>query len=68
MTEMEILTPKSPRWDEFADRLYAVIDVCGGNHQYAKQVMVEMGNVDIPGSLAFFEDHGGYCDCEICSM
>jgi hypothetical protein len=27
--------------------------------------MTEMGNVDIPASIAFFEEHGGYCDCEI---
>jgi hypothetical protein len=21
--------------------------------------------VDIPATLAYFEDHGGYCDCEV---
>jgi hypothetical protein len=34
-------------------------------HRYSKQVMNEMGNIDIPASLAFFKDHGGFCDCEI---
>jgi hypothetical protein len=27
--------------------------------------MSEMGGVDIPASLEYFEEHGGYCDCEI---
>lgn len=70
----EILTPDSPRWDEFANALSA-IGRCDGDgtgesnpglvHRYAKVVMTNMGNVDIAGSLAFFKEHGGYCDCEI---
>ena len=75
---MEILTPKSRRWDEFADALFAVTRVPGnpdewlcdgdaGEHvyRYAKAVMTKMGNIDIAGTLAFFREHGGYCDCEI---
>jgi hypothetical protein len=34
-------------------------------HRYAKTVMANMGNVDVEASLKFFEEHGGYCDCEI---
>jgi hypothetical protein len=34
-------------------------------HRYAKTVMGLMGGIDIEKSLAFFEEHGGYCDCEI---
>ena len=34
-------------------------------HRYAKKVMADMGNVDVEASLKFFEEHGGYCDCEI---
>jgi len=70
----EILTPDSPRWDEFSDALDA-IGRCDGDgtgesnpalvHRYAKVVMTTMGNIDIAGSIAFFEEHGGYCDCEI---
>ena len=72
---IEVLTPESTRWDEFADRLFWIITAdgnprCDGDqepnvHRYAKQIMTEMGNVDIPASIAFFEEHGGYCDCEI---
>ena len=27
--------------------------------------MAEMGDINIEATLAYFEDHGGYCDCEI---
>jgi Protein of unknown function (DUF2695) len=79
---LEILTPQSPRWNEFADALYETLTAglpkdqwrCDGDgynndpklvHRYAKQVMQDMRCVDIDGSLAYFKDHGGYCDCEI---
>ncbi len=78
---MEILTPESPRWEEFADALSEAMDwnaeswLCDGDgtgksdpklvHRYAKAVMARMGNVDIAGSIEFFRDHGGFCDCEI---
>ena len=71
----EILTPDSDRWSAFFDALdYAVeVNGCDGDHwdagpnthRLAKRVMTEMGNVDIPESIAYFQNHGGYCDCEI---
>jgi hypothetical protein len=76
--KMEILTPESPRWDKFADALfeatrvpdYADAWLCDGDagdhvYRYAKAVMASMGNVDIEGSIEFFRNHGGFCDCEI---
>jgi hypothetical protein len=39
--------------------------VPGRAHRCAKQVMTDMGNIDIDASLNFFKAHGGYCDCEI---
>jgi hypothetical protein len=75
---MKVLTPKSPRWDEFADALYEALygpnGGCDGDigqagptkvHGHAKQIMTAMGGVDIPASLKFFASKGGYCDCEI---
>jgi hypothetical protein len=74
----EILTPDSERWDAFADTLFLVLypDGCDkgsaclgdsgpGVHRYAKEIMKDMGGVDIAASLEFFVDHGGHCDCEI---
>ena len=37
----------------------------GTNKDNAETVMRKMGGVNIEASLAYFEDHGGYCDCEI---
>jgi hypothetical protein len=64
----EVLTPESPRWEQFTDMLLG--SGCDGDagdhvHRHAKAVMAAMGGIDIEATLAFFEDHGGYCDCEI---
>jgi len=75
---MEILTTASPRWDEFVDALVEATRVpgpsqsllCDGDrgeqrYRYAKAVMRKLGKIDIEKSIAFFQSHGGYCDCEI---
>jgi hypothetical protein len=76
---MEVMTPDSPRWDEFCNALSQTLYIsetewrCDGDihqagalvHAYAKYIMAEMGNIDIPASLAFFRSRGGFCDCEI---
>jgi hypothetical protein len=71
----EILTPSSGRWGTFTEALDHAVQVsgCDGSepgtgpikHRHAKRIMAAMGNVDVPGSIAYFEAHGGYCDCEI---
>jgi Protein of unknown function (DUF2695) len=72
----EILTPKSNRWETFTDALDRAVQTNGcdgdgniGNYldvyRQSKRIMADMGNVDIPASLAFFQGNGGYCDCEI---
>jgi hypothetical protein len=81
MTTSELMTPANSRWSEFVGRLNDALCIddghwrCDGDrvqavepvfvHRYAKHVMAEMGQIDIEGSLAFFREHGGYCDCEI---
>jgi hypothetical protein len=37
----------------------------GSKYMYAEAVMAELGEIDIAGTLAFFRQHGGGCDCEI---
>jgi hypothetical protein len=70
--QSEVMTTGSRRWNEFADRLDEALAAMGcasrrGPNPYhcAKQVMTAMGNIDIPASIDFFENHGGNCDCEI---
>ena len=76
LARKEILTPESPRWEAFLDALDNALgrNGCDGDegqaapgrvHRHAKAVMAAMGGIDIEATLAFFEDHGGYCDCEI---
>lgn len=36
----------------------------GAPFESARAVLLNM-DVDVAASLAFFEEHGGYCDCEI---
>ena len=62
-----VLTPADHRWVAFATALDAAATKhgCRHDHQLAEQIMRDMGGIDIPGSIAFFERQGGYCDCEI---
>jgi hypothetical protein len=68
-SKLEVLTPESARWDEFAVALEVALMEHGctadTDRRNAKRVMTAMGGIDIPKSLAFFESRGGYCDCEI---
>jgi hypothetical protein len=61
--------PGGERWEEFCRRLSSALDSrgCAGgtNKGCAEAVMREMGGIAIEESLEYFEDHGGYCDCEI---
>lgn len=72
----ETLIPGSPRWTEFTNRLADIVfddpitARCDGDdplfvHRYATQVMREMGGINVIETLAYFREHGGYCDCEI---
>jgi hypothetical protein len=62
-----ILTPADPRWAAFVRALNKAGSKlgCRHDHRLAKRIMAHMGGIDITGSIAFFEDHGGFCDCEI---
>jgi hypothetical protein len=67
----EVLTPESPRWEQFIAMLDIMLGSgCDGDagdlvHRHAKAVMTAMGGIDIEAGLDFFESRGGYCDCEI---
>lgn len=67
MCETETMTPVSPRWHTFCGELSAAVLSLGCKHDFshAKRIMNKMGGIDVPASLAFFKQHGGYCDDEI---
>ena len=58
-----ILTPADPRWAAFVRALNKAGSKlgCREDHRLAKRIMAHMGGIDITGSIAFFEDHGGFC-------
>jgi len=78
---LAVMTPEHPRWSEFYERLSGpegcdfeeaenVLTTtwrCGGGYDktYATAILTAMGGIDVPASLAYFEQHGGHCDCEI---
>ena len=38
----------------------------GTNKDFATAILKDMGgDIDVEASLAYFEQHGGHCDCEI---
>ena len=75
----EVMTPEHPRWEEFCNRL-AGPEGCdfqkkpdgnttwkcagGTDKTFATKILKAM-HVDMAASLAYFDEHGGHCDCEI---
>lgn len=72
------MTPEHKRWKEFYDELagprgcdVSTVDElrfkCDATRERprATKILEAMGDIDVPGSLRFFDEHGGYCDCEI---
>ncbi len=72
-----LITPGHPRWDEFLDRLTGPLGLnvrdsgwhCAGGEdkRHSRRVLLAMGlsPAAVAANLAFFERHGGYCDCEV---
>jgi rhodanese-related sulfurtransferase len=75
------MSPTHFRWPEFVSRLEGPEGCdfreengkfsfkCGGGNDKSKAtaILKDMGfdDLSIRQSLAYFEKHGGYCDCEI---
>jgi hypothetical protein len=71
----EPILPRHPLWEEFTTRLTSKegCDVhddhwtCYGDLRAARAILGRMGLAEsaIEVSLAYFKNHGGYCDCEV---
>ena len=71
------IQPAHPRWEEFLERLCGpegcnFTDTtwrCSGGtaRPFCRQILADMGLTEqaIAVTLAYFEEHGGYCDCEV---
>ena len=72
---IEPIMPRGDRWEEFLDRLCGPAYcnwkeeswTCHGDLRFTRALLVEMGlsTPAINVSLQYFQDHGGYCDCEV---
>lgn len=62
---MNIMTPEHEYWKEFCNKLAIGIVCKGGTNKDNAKYLLQDYDVDIEASLKYFEDHGGYCDCEI---
>lgn len=75
----EPILPAHPRWEEFLERLRGP-EGCnftetswtcfgGTDKRFSRRILGRMGLSEqaIAASLAYFEDHGGCCDCEVVS-
>ncbi len=45
----------------------SIIWECSGliDREHSIKILATMENIDIEKTLEYFNDHGGYCDCEI---
>jgi len=72
----EILTPESPRWSLFVRLLGNPLTEgmpadtlrCGPKHRYAEAVLIELGGIDIDGTLAFSGNMVAIATARSCSM
>ena len=75
----DIMTPEHELWQEFVDRLSGP-EGCniskdnngdlkwycsGGSQTKAIAILESIPGINVEKSLLYFEEHGGYCDCEI---
>jgi hypothetical protein len=69
-----VMTPDHDRWAEFCARLDEALQSspagCNGcghpaGHEGARAILATMDDVDVTTSLAYFNERGGHCDCEI---
>jgi len=72
----QLMTPEHSGWAEFALRLVgyespgsSIVNplVCSGGRDKprANAILATMPEIDIDRTMKYFEEHGGYCDCEI---
>jgi len=71
----DLILPRHPRWNEFVARLAGPNGcnfgeqswTCFGDLRFTRQILAQMGMRPAPIDvcIAYFKDHGGYCDCEV---
>lgn len=72
--------PGHPRWKEFLGKLEGpsfltkeeddeegFVFNCDGSFErpLTRKLLLEFEGIDVDASLEYFQQHGGYCDCEV---
>ena len=73
-----IMSPRHPLWDEFANRLESNVGSCNQSSKkpqsrnilHALNQQIQAGkaagpHIDVEASLRWFEGQGGNCDCDV---
>jgi hypothetical protein len=61
----EILTPNHERWDEFVLLMMNSKSRCDDTLKGTAAILWDMRDIDIQGTLEYFESIFWYCDCEV---
>lgn len=62
---LPVMTRENPSWRVFCELLYAAGPCdCSNSRPNARAVLNSM-QCDVERSLAYFEENGGHCDCEV---
>ena len=61
--KVALMIPGHPQWVEFCNKLQEM-QWCEHEFGYAIECL-NLFAVDTDRTLAWFQEHGGYCDCEI---
>lgn len=67
MSDWKAMTPQHPEWGTFLHRLTDLLDAvgdCDGTHRHTRALLDAM-EMDVAASLAYYQAHGGGCDCEV---
>ena len=66
--QAEVMNNTHPEWDEFMNKLGAMVecDGCNHTHQAAKHILdIFYPDANPDRSIEHFKSKGGFCDCEI---
>lgn len=63
----KLVNQDHPYWHSVYARLFPLYNKkkCNGNYEIVESILMSLPNVDINGTIEFYKENGGYCDCEV---
>ena len=62
--KQKIMNPENPDWPAFCVGMREMKS-CDHSLDFTIETLNAFPGLDIEGSLDFFREHGGHCDCEV---